>query len=75
LLEAKCGSWVGLPEANRKFFVLASRSLHFLFQHAIQVWCPAAELFRRTGFRISREIETERVALKVLHGDFKDVAE
>jgi hypothetical protein len=48
--------------------------VEFLFQHAIQVWCPPAELLARTGFRTSREVETERVALKVLHSDFKDVA-
>jgi hypothetical protein len=60
---------LGEPEIFRVRIALVA----FLFQHAIQV-CPAAELFRRTGFRTSREIETERVALKVLHGDFKDVA-
>jgi len=43
----------------------------FLFQHAIQGWCPPVPILRRLGFRTAREIETERVALKFLRGDFR----
>ena len=42
----------------------------FLFQHAVQGWCPPIPLLRRLGIRTSREIEIERVALKILRGDF-----
>ena len=43
----------------------------FLFQHAIQGWCPPVPIFRRLGFRTAREIDIERVALKTLRGDFQ----
>jgi hypothetical protein len=42
----------------------------FLFQHAVQGWCPPVPILRRLGYRTPREIETERVALKALRGDF-----
>jgi hypothetical protein len=44
----------------------------FLFQHAIQGWCPPIPILRRMGFRTAREIEIERVALKTLRGDFRE---
>jgi hypothetical protein len=43
----------------------------FLFQHAIQGWCPPIPILRRLGFRTAREIEIERVALKAIRGDFR----
>ena len=46
------------------------RPLPVLFQHAVQGWCPPIPLLRRLGIRTSREIEIERVALKILRGDF-----
>lgn len=42
----------------------------FLFQHAIQGWCPPLPILRRLGFRTAREIDAERTALKALRGDF-----
>ncbi|RAI46182.1 YgaP family membrane protein [Rhodoplanes roseus] len=42
----------------------------FLFQHAIQGWCPPVPILRRLGFRTEREIDIERNALKVLRGDY-----
>jgi hypothetical protein len=42
----------------------------FLFQHAVQGWCPPIPILRRLGFRTAREIAEERVALKALRGDF-----
>ena len=47
------------------FFVLG-----FLFQHAIQGWCPPVPVLRRFGVRTAAEIEEERYALKLLRGDF-----
>ena len=46
----------------------------FLFQHAVQGWCPPLPVLRKLGFRTSREIDTERYALKVLRGDFGPLA-
>jgi hypothetical protein len=43
----------------------------FLFQHAIQGWCPPIPVLRRLGFRTSYEIERERHALKALRSDYR----
>lgn len=43
----------------------------FLFQHAIQGWCPPLPILRRLGFRTAEEINQERYALKALRGDFE----
>jgi hypothetical protein len=53
-------AWLFLP-----LFVMA-----FLLLHALQGWCPPVPLIRRLGFRTAREIDDERMALKVLRGDF-----
>jgi len=42
----------------------------FLFQHAVQGWCPPMFVLRRMGIRTVREIDHERYALKALRGDF-----
>jgi hypothetical protein len=46
----------------------------FQFQHAVQGWCPPVSLLRRLGVRTRQEIDSERVALKALRGDFIDTA-
>jgi hypothetical protein len=46
----------------------------FLFQHAIQGWCPPVPILRRMGFRTVYEIDRERHALKALRGDYEAVA-
>jgi hypothetical protein len=45
----------------------------FLFQHAVQGWCPPIPVLRRLGFRTVYEIEDEAQALKALRGDFAKV--
>lgn len=42
----------------------------FLFQHALQGWCPPLPILRYIGFRTTREIDSERTALKAIRGDF-----
>lgn len=59
---------------HRRAFVLPAVVAGFLLQHAMQGWCPPIPLFRRLGFRTAREIQTERMALKVLRGDFKNLS-
>lgn len=44
--------------------VFTTIQLAFLAMHATVGWCPPAALFRRLGFRTSREIEAERRALE-----------
>lgn len=55
---------------DRRWLALPAVVTAFLFQHAVQGWCPPLPVLRRLGFRTAREIEAERVALKVLRGDF-----
>ena len=45
----------------------------FLFQHALQGWCPPVPILRRFGFRTIYEIDRERFALKAIRGDFDQV--
>jgi hypothetical protein len=58
---------------NRKFFAIPCLVLPFLFQHAVQGWCPPIPIFRRKGVRTRREIDAEKYALKALRGDFSAV--
>ena len=45
----------------------------FLFQHAVQGWCPPLTIFRRMGTRTRKEIDREKFALKALRGDFSSL--
>jgi hypothetical protein len=55
---------------SRKWFILPLIVSIFLFQHAVQEWCPPVSVFRRLGIRTRREIEMEKYALKALREDF-----
>lgn len=55
---------------NKKWFLLPTAVAGFLFQHAIQGWCPPVPILRRLGFRTQREIDNERRILKMRQGDF-----
>ena len=75
-LEANAGALAGLGAflaliGGRRRAVIPLVVGAFLFQHAVQGWCPPLPVLRRLGFRTAREIETERTALKVLRGDFE----
>jgi hypothetical protein len=67
------GTALGLMR-GRKWLVLPLAVTGFLFQHAVEGWCPPVPLLRRLGFRTSFEIEEERQALKALRGDFDAVS-
>ncbi len=58
---------------DRRFAVLPLVVGGFLLQHAIQGWCPPMPIFRRMGVRTQSEIHDERVALKAIRGDFREV--
>jgi hypothetical protein len=60
---------------SKKWLALPAAVAGFLWQHAVQGWCPPVPVFRRLGYRTPREIETERHALKALRGDYKPVFE
>ena len=57
---------------NRKWLAIPAVVLPFLFQHAVQGWCPPLPILRRLGFRTRKEIDREKYALKVLRGDFEN---
>ena len=59
---------------HRRFFLLPALVAGFLLQHALQGWCPPVPVLRRLGFRTQTEIDQERYALKLLRGDFKELA-
>lgn len=59
------GLGLGL-RVDRRFLALPAVVAAFLFQHALQGWCPPVPLFRRLGVRTRREIEAERYALEAI---------
>jgi hypothetical protein len=58
---------------SKKWLILPIIASTFLFQYAIQGWCPPVYLLRRFGFRTRQEINLEIYALKVLRGDFDEI--
>jgi hypothetical protein len=60
--------------SDRRWLILPALVTAFLFQHAIQGWCPPIPILRRLGFRTAHEIEQERNALKAIRGDFEGVS-
>ncbi len=70
-LEANASSLVVLSvflgfTRNWKWFILPGIIGGFLFQHALQGWCPPVPVIRRLGFRTAKEINQERLALQCL---------
>lgn len=63
------GLTLGLTQ-DRRWLLLPLGVAGFLFQHALQGWCPPLSLLRRLGVRTADEINQERYALKSLYGDF-----
>ncbi|MGE0716278.1 MAG: hypothetical protein AB7P02_12625 [Alphaproteobacteria bacterium] len=60
---------------DRRWFALPGLVSGFLFQHAVEGWCPPVPVLRRLGFRTAEEIAEERYGLRVLRGDFDPPAE
>jgi len=57
---------------NKKWLAVPAIVLPFLFQHAVQGWCPPLPILRRLGFRTRKEIDREKYALKAFRGDLRD---
>lgn len=79
LLEANAASAMLLGlylsvTVSRKWLLLPMAVGGFLLQHAVQGWCPPLVWFRRMGFRTASEIDYERYGLKVMRGDFAELA-
>ena len=60
---------------GRKWLILPLFAQSMVLLHAIQGFYPLLPIFRRMGFRTTREIAAERYALKAIRGDFQRVAE
>jgi len=58
---------------GKRWLMLPALVSGFLFQHAMQGWCPPIPILRRMGFRTSYEIEEERQALKAIRGDYQNI--
>jgi hypothetical protein len=79
MLEANAGTLASLGvvlgfSKNKNWFLLSGIVTAFLFQHAVQGWCPPVSLFRRLGVRTRKEIDVEKYALKALRGDYDAVS-
>lgn len=66
------GLMLGLT-VSPHWFWLPAVVLPFLFQHAVQGWCPPLPVIRRLGVRTPPEIAQEKYVLKTLRGDFSEV--
>lgn len=73
-LLALGGTLLGLITGKRGWFALPLAVTGFLFQHAVQGWCPPLPVLRRLGYRTATEIENERYALRLLRGDVTESA-
>ncbi len=60
---------------NRRFAWISAVVTGFLFQHALQGWCPPIPMFRKRGVRTAREINQEKTALRILRGDFQTTSD
>jgi hypothetical protein len=58
---------------HQNWFWLPGVVLPFLFQHAVQGWCPPLPVIRRLGVRTPHEIDQEKYVLKMLRGDFSEM--
>lgn len=63
------GSLLGL-KTSKYWMLLTAGVGAFLLQHALQGWCPPLPLIRKRGFRTADEINKEKVAMKIMRGDF-----
>lgn len=73
--SALCFCGVALAATHsKKWLIIPGIVSAFLFQHAVQGWCPPVPLFRRLGVRTRKEIDREKYALKGLRGDFDGLA-
>jgi hypothetical protein len=59
---------------DKRWYILPAVVTAFLMQHALQGWCPPLPLLRKLGFRSRQEIDEEKMALKILRGDLKDIS-
>ncbi len=59
--------------SNRKWYLGPALAACFMVQHVTQGWCPPLVVLRRLGVRTAAEINRERIAIKIVRGDFADL--
>jgi hypothetical protein len=64
-------SYLGI-RTSRFWFLLTGAVGIFMLQHALKGWCPPLPYVRKWGVRTADEINSEKMALKVMRGDFKE---
>lgn len=62
-------SYLGI-KTSRFWFVLTGTVGVFMLQHAFYGWCPPIPFIRKWGVRTADEINSEKIALKMMRGDF-----
>ena len=62
---------IGLATRNRKWLALPAVASGLVLLHSLPAPDPLTPLFRAFGIRSRQEIERERMALKLLRGDYK----
>ena len=74
-MNASTLAFAGLALAltrDKRWLFVPGIVLPFLFQHAVQGWCPPIPILRKLlGVRTKGEIDREKYALKALRGDFQ----
>ena len=56
--------------SNKKWILFPCLAGGFMMQQILAGWCPPFLVLRRLGFRTAAEINRERMALKIMRGDF-----
>jgi len=65
---------LGLGVFKKRYLLFSATILGFLLMHATQGWCPPVPVLRKLGVRTRSEIDREKYALKVVRGDFREIA-
>jgi hypothetical protein len=56
--------------SSRRWILFPCLAAGFMMQQIFAGWCPPFLVLRRLGFRTAAEIGRERMALKIIRGDF-----
>ncbi len=59
--------------SDRKWRLWPALAACFMVQNVTQGWCPPLLVLRRLGVRTAAEINRERIAIKLVRGDFAEV--
>lgn len=63
-------SYLGIRISRMWFLVTGAVGVSMLW-HALLGWCPTLSIIRKWGVRTEAEISAEKIALKMIRGDFE----